>query len=184
VGAAPVEGPPAPAEGEAGRQEVGPGAVAASLVELGRAIRALREGRGLTQEEFARACGISVSFASLLERGERSPSYDTLVQVAAALGVTPAGLLSGVGGGAEGDEPGHGRLLEFARAWRLSRPQVDRWLAVGEALFRPLDEAGGPAAGAAAGAGPGRCAEAGCERAVLARGLCTAHYHRVRRAGR
>ncbi|MCI0571784.1 MAG: helix-turn-helix domain-containing protein [Myxococcaceae bacterium] len=152
-----------------GRSDV----VAASLAELGRAIRALREERGMTQEEFARASGISVSFASLLERGERSPSYDTLVQVAAALEVTLAQLLSGVPG-TEAGEPGHGRLLEAARVWRLTRGQVDRLLVVAEALFRPLDEAEGPP----------RCTEPGCERPVLARGLCTAHYHRLRRAGR
>src|SRR5881628_1274405 len=49
------------------------------LVALAGRIRHMRERRGLTQEDFAAACGISVSFASLLERGERSPSYETLV---------------------------------------------------------------------------------------------------------
>lgn len=157
-----------------GAAEGRPDAVAASLGELGRAIRARREQQGLTQEEFARACGISVSFASLLERGERSPSYDTLVQVASALGVAPAQLLSGVPGAAP-DDAGHARLLEFARAWRLTRAQVDRLLAVAEGLFRPLEEGA---------AGATRCGEPGCDRPVLARGLCTAHYHRLRRAGR
>jgi transcriptional regulator with XRE-family HTH domain len=62
------------------------------LQGLARRIRALRERRGLTQEDFAARCGISVSFASLLERGERSPSYETLLQVASALGLPPSEL--------------------------------------------------------------------------------------------
>src|ERR671914_379353 len=57
------------------------------LQGLARRIRALRERLGLTQEDFATRCGISVSFASLLERGERSPSYETLVDVSEALEV-------------------------------------------------------------------------------------------------
>ena len=52
---------------------------------VARKIRTLRERHGMTQEDFAARCGISVSFASLLERGERTPSYETLVQVAAPI---------------------------------------------------------------------------------------------------
>ncbi|HYX92521.1 MAG TPA: helix-turn-helix transcriptional regulator, partial [Myxococcaceae bacterium] len=54
-----------------------PGAGSRSAWGLGRS---LRERRGMTQEDFAQRGGISISFASLLERGERSPSYETLVQ--------------------------------------------------------------------------------------------------------
>ncbi|HLM43710.1 MAG TPA: helix-turn-helix transcriptional regulator, partial [Myxococcaceae bacterium] len=101
------------------------------LQGLARRIRMLRERRGLTQEDFAARCGISVSFASLLERGERSPSYETLVQVAGALGVPLAELFR-----AEDDEAaGAHRLVEFARARHLTRTEVDRLLAVAEAMF-------------------------------------------------
>src|SRR5713101_5755864 len=55
------------------------------LAFLARRIRSLRERQGITQEEFATRCGISVSFASLLERGERSPSYETLLRISQAL---------------------------------------------------------------------------------------------------
>src|SRR5688572_31274911 len=58
-----------------------------SLKALARRVRALRESLSLKQEELARRCGISVSFVSLLERGERSPSYETLLLVAKALEV-------------------------------------------------------------------------------------------------
>lgn len=147
---------------------------AAGLVQLGRRVRQLREALRLTQEEFARRCGISVSFASLLERGERSPSYETLLVVARALDVHVAELFR-EGGAFEGAEPAHGRLLEFARRAQLSRQQIDRLIAVAQAMFDlgPQTLQGGRAA---------RCAVDGCERPVLARGLCAPHYHRDRRA--
>ena len=85
------------------------------LQGLARRIRALRERRGLTQEDFAARCGISVSFASLLERGERSPSYETLLQVAAALGLPPSELFRLE----EDDDTGADRLVHFVRQRRL-----------------------------------------------------------------
>ena len=149
----------------------------APLEGLARRIRGLRERRGLTQEDFARACGISVSFASLLERGERSPSYDTLLQVASALGLPLAELFREPAGDADGAEA---RLLSFVRARQLTRADVERLLAVAEVLFSEgsAGEAGVP------GAPAPHCREARCERPVLARELCAAHYHRARRARR
>lgn len=147
---------------------------------LARRIRTLRERMGLSQEDFAVRCGISVSFASLLERGERSPSYETLVQVADALQVSLADLFRDMAP-REGtyDDPCFVRLLELARRLRLSRAQVDRLLAVGEAMFQERASTVPPQT-------PRRvantCVEEGCERPVLAKGLCTSHYHRARRA--
>lgn len=145
-----------------------------SLSSLGRRVRSLREGRNLTQEEFARTCGISVSFASLLERGERSPSFETLLAIARALEVHVAELFR-EGGTLEAHEPSHARLIEFARRAQLSRQQVERWIAVGHAMFGLEPERSG-------GDRAARCAVEGCERPVLARGLCAPHYHRDRRA--
>jgi transcriptional regulator with XRE-family HTH domain len=144
------------------------------LQGLARRIRALRERRGLTQEDFAARCGISVSFASLLERGERSPSYDTLLQVAAALGL-PLSELFRLDD--PEDDAGAHRLTDFARARRLSREEVDRLLAVAEVMFSP----GAPRVEGSRQE-PRRCAEPACGRPVLAKGLCVAHYHRARRA--
>src|SRR3954452_15063821 len=101
------------------------------LQGLARRIRALRERRGLTQEDFAARCGISVSFASLLERGERSPSYETLLQVAAALGLPPSELFRLE----EDDDTGADRLVHFIRARQLSRDDVDKLLSVAELMF-------------------------------------------------
>lgn len=156
------------------------GELASQLKALAARIRALRERQGLTQEAFADQCGISVSFASLLERGARSPSYETLLQISQALRVSlselfrdsPAELY---------DDPYFVRLVEFARARKLSRSQVDRLLAVGQAMFDVGNDKQ-----ARAEPGPrrdgGSCSVDGCGRAVLARGLCTSHYHRQRRA--
>ncbi|MBJ6759475.1 helix-turn-helix domain-containing protein [Myxococcaceae bacterium JPH2] len=142
------------------------------LQGLARRIRALRERRGLTQEDFAERCGISVSFASLLERGERNPSYDTLLQVASALEL-PLWELFRL---EDAEDAGAHRLVELVRARKLRREDVDRLLAVGEVMFS------GPAPSAATpGPEPTPCDEPGCGKPVLARGLCSAHYHRARR---
>lgn len=145
-----------------------------SLLLLGRRVRQLREALRLTQEEFARRCGISVSFASLLERGSRSPSYETLLTIARALEVPVADLLR-EGAAADQSEPAHARLLEFARRAHLSRQQVDKLIAVAHAMFDLGPNRLSPERAA-------RCAVEGCERPVLARGLCAPHYHRERRA--
>jgi transcriptional regulator with XRE-family HTH domain len=143
------------------------------LQGLARRIRALRERRGLTQEDFAARCGISVSFASLLERGERSPSYETLLQVAAALELPLSELFRLEAD----DDAGAERLVHFIRSRQLGREDVERLLTVAELMFsdavlRPESR----------GVDSTRCAEPGCGRPVLARGLCVAHYHRARRA--
>ena len=101
-----------------------PNAPDASLDALARRVKSLRENLRLTQEEFARKIGISVSFASLLERGERAPSYETLVAVAHALDV-PLGELFRDGMSVQPEDPSHTRLLDFARKAHLSRQQVD-----------------------------------------------------------
>jgi DNA-binding XRE family transcriptional regulator len=142
------------------------------LIALGRRVKALRESLRLTQEEFAKKTGISVSFASLLERGERSPSYDTLFTVARALEV-PVTELFRDSPQLDAHDPSHVRLLEFAKKAHLSRAQVDRYIAVGHAMFNvePLEP----------GEQVQKCAEEGCERPVLAKGWCAPHYHRERR---
>lgn len=145
-----------------------------SLLALAKRVRSLRESLGLKQEEFARRCRISVSFASLLERGERSPSYETLLQISKALEV-PVQELFRDARVVDPADPSHTRLLDFARKGQLTRSQVDRFIAVGYAMFGLEGE---PKAARKAIS----CSVEGCERPVLARGLCAPHYHRARRA--
>jgi transcriptional regulator with XRE-family HTH domain len=56
-------------------------------------IRALREDRGLAQDEFALKASIDRSYYGKLERGERQPSLGLLLRVARALGVSGAVLV-------------------------------------------------------------------------------------------
>ncbi len=58
-------------------------------------VRKLRAKKRLSQKTLADKVGISVSYVSMLERGQRSPPLETIEKVAKALGVTPASLLGG-----------------------------------------------------------------------------------------
>lgn len=63
---------------------------------FGRVLRERRLAAGLSQEKLALEAGIDRTFVSLLERGGRQPTLTTLWRLAAALGVTPADLVTGV----------------------------------------------------------------------------------------
>ena len=65
--------------------------------EVGAAARRLREGQALTLAEVAQQASISTAMLSRLETGAVSPSLETLVALAGALGITPAALLQNVG---------------------------------------------------------------------------------------
>jgi transcriptional regulator with XRE-family HTH domain len=56
-------------------------------------IKSLRAKRKLTQQALADNSALSVSYISMLERGDRSPPLDTLEALATALGVKPLELL-------------------------------------------------------------------------------------------
>ena len=64
----------------------------ASMV-LGQRIRALRKALGLTQAQLAESLGYEPMTISRFERGEYSPGFDALHQLAKALGVSLASLL-------------------------------------------------------------------------------------------
>jgi transcriptional regulator with XRE-family HTH domain len=46
---------------------------------LGERIQRLRQAKGYTQDELATRCGITQKYLSDLERGEKAPSWETLV---------------------------------------------------------------------------------------------------------
>jgi transcriptional regulator with XRE-family HTH domain len=56
-------------------------------------LRAVRTGQKLSQETLAKKSGLSVSYISMLERGERTPPLDTLEALAKGLSVSPLDLL-------------------------------------------------------------------------------------------
>ena len=55
-----------------------------------------RGANGLSQEEVGRMADLHRTEVSQLERGLRVPRIDTLIKLAATLGVTPAALLAGI----------------------------------------------------------------------------------------
>lgn len=76
------------------RDPVGSRLEAAAI--FGQNVRAARERRHLTQAKLASAAGISKAGLSLMERGVRETTIDTLLSLARALEVTPALLLGGI----------------------------------------------------------------------------------------
>ena len=60
---------------------------------LGEAVRAKRKKRHLSQERLAEKADLSTVFISRVERGKESPSVDSLVKIAKALGVRVRELL-------------------------------------------------------------------------------------------
>jgi transcriptional regulator with XRE-family HTH domain len=56
---------------------------------VGRNVRRLRAGAGLTQVELAERMGVDRAYVSGLELGQRNPTVVTLWHVAKALGVRP-----------------------------------------------------------------------------------------------
>ncbi len=57
-------------------------------------LKSERLRRKLSQETLAGKAGLSVSYISMLERGQRTPPLDTLEALAKALGVGPASLIA------------------------------------------------------------------------------------------
>jgi transcriptional regulator with XRE-family HTH domain len=64
---------------------------------LGARIQTLRHARELTQDELSHRCGISQKYLSELERGEKTPSWETLVALAhRGFGIRLAALMYGI----------------------------------------------------------------------------------------
>jgi transcriptional regulator with XRE-family HTH domain len=59
---------------------------------LGKAVRQLRDERGVSQETLAYEAGVTSGTLSLIERGLSNPTWGTAKGIAAALGVSIAEL--------------------------------------------------------------------------------------------
>jgi len=112
--------------------------VQASVVkEVGRRIRQLRIARvepRMTQEDLSERAHISVSFLSMIERGERSPHLETLASMAEALQVRIADLFRS-GEEQDGVEPMYRPLLDACRKYNLGKRDVDRLVGVVRTMF-------------------------------------------------
>ncbi len=62
--------------------------------DLGKRILALRNKKGLTQEELAERTGLSNTYIAMLETGKRTPSLEALYKLADALNVRIVDILS------------------------------------------------------------------------------------------
>ncbi len=100
-------------------------------LQVGERIKQLRlhsRGGKLTQETLAERADISVSFLSMIERGERSAHIETLEGLAEALGVSLEELFREKTRGAASVAPTLRPLIEFAERLRLNRRAVARLL--------------------------------------------------------
>lgn len=61
---------------------------------VGERIRDCRKGLGLSQEQLAFKAGLNTSYMGQVERGEKSPTIDSLEKIATALDVTLEDLFS------------------------------------------------------------------------------------------
>jgi transcriptional regulator with XRE-family HTH domain len=57
-------------------------------------LKSERKRRKFSQEGLAHKAGLSVSYISMLERGQRTPPLDTLEQLARALSINALNLLA------------------------------------------------------------------------------------------
>lgn len=60
---------------------------------FGKALREYRTKRKLSQEELASKSGYHRTYISLMERGMKSPSLNTIFEIAKALACTPSSLV-------------------------------------------------------------------------------------------
>ena len=65
-------------------------------VLFGAAVRRIREERGLAQSVIADAAGISLTYLSLIERGENTPTLSVVFRLCDALAVSPSELLNDI----------------------------------------------------------------------------------------
>ncbi|MGA9521788.1 MAG: helix-turn-helix transcriptional regulator [Myxococcaceae bacterium] len=104
---------------------------------IGRRIRDLRTQRPerWTQEDLAERAQISVSFLSMIERGERIAHVETLAALAASLDVTLSELFAGCDREPTEADDLLRPLEEFARARRLTSNDIEKLLGVARAMF-------------------------------------------------
>ncbi len=61
-------------------------------VAFGKRVAELRKSAGYSQEQFAFKCKVDRTYMGTLERGEKSPTLNTIVKISNALGITKSQL--------------------------------------------------------------------------------------------
>jgi DNA-binding XRE family transcriptional regulator len=75
-------------------EELIPGEITFAILAGANPTKVWREYRGLTQQQLAAAAGISKSYLSQIETGQRTGSVDVLLQIATALRVDLEDIVS------------------------------------------------------------------------------------------
>ncbi len=96
---------------------------------VGRAIRELRELRGLKSSDLARAAALSPAMISRIESGQVSPSLSTLESIARALDVPIVSLFGQTG--ASTSDITHVRAGEGLKALRILGDHVHEYIVLG-----------------------------------------------------
>jgi transcriptional regulator with XRE-family HTH domain len=70
------------------------GNIDADLLVLGRAVRRMREQRGMSADDLAGATGMGLERIEALETGHLDPTYELLLALAEGLGIQPSALVT------------------------------------------------------------------------------------------
>lgn len=65
-------------------------------IQFGDTLRRIREGREMTQEDFASICGISRAYYGRIERGEHSITLELCQKISEATGLSFSELFSDI----------------------------------------------------------------------------------------
>ena len=63
-------------------------------IDFGKRIAELRKKANLSQEKFAFKCDVDRTYIGTLERGEKSPTLNTIEKIARALGISKSELFN------------------------------------------------------------------------------------------
>ncbi|XID92255.1 helix-turn-helix domain-containing protein [Paenibacillaceae bacterium WGS1546] len=91
---------------------------------LGQRIQTERKKLSLTQEQLAERVGVSDAYIGQIERGERSPTLETLVKIASRLGVTIDYLLQ------DSLVPGDDNVIDQIRQLFIDRSAKEKQMAL------------------------------------------------------
>lgn len=61
-------------------------------IAFGKRVAELRKNAGYSQEQFAFKCKVDRTYMGTIERGEKSPTLNTIVKISNALGITKSEL--------------------------------------------------------------------------------------------
>jgi transcriptional regulator with XRE-family HTH domain len=62
--------------------------------QFAKRLKELREQKGMTQDDLAKASGLSISFVRSIEQGIHAPSFASIEQLADALTIKPKDLFN------------------------------------------------------------------------------------------